>query len=110
MSGNTVVLDSSNFEPEVIDGAKPYLVDFWAPWCAPCRVLAPVLEQLATVLEGQIYIGKVNTDTDFDIALKYGVSSIPTLVLFVGGKECARLIGLQTKETIVKFIQDNVNF
>lgn len=108
MSVQPVRLDSSNFDQEVINSSKTFLVDFWAPWCAPCRILAPVLEQLAKEMDGRIFVGKVNTDTDFDIALKYGVSSIPTLVLFKQGKEYARLIGLQTKKAIIKFIKENV--
>lgn len=110
MSENIMVLTINNFEQEVIRASKAYLIDFWAPWCAPCRVLEPILEQLAEEYDGKLSIGKVNTDKDFDIALKFGVSSIPTLVLFIDGKEHARLTGLQTKETIINFINENATF
>ncbi|HEX6971634.1 MAG TPA: thioredoxin [Limnochordia bacterium] len=85
---------SETFEREVLQSEKPVLVDFWAPWCAPCRRLAPVLDELSRELSDQIRFVKVNTDQCPDLPGKFGVMSIPTLILFKGGQEATRLVGL----------------
>ena len=84
----------SNFETEVLGADKPVLVDFWATWCMPCRMLAPTIEELAEDLEGKVIVGKVNVDEQQKLAMEHGVMSIPTVITFKDGKEINRQVGL----------------
>ncbi len=90
----------SNFEELVLNADKPVLVDFWATWCMPCRMLSPTIEEIAEEAEGKAYVGKVNVDEEGELAMKYGVRSIPTLIFFQNGKEVNRMVGVQDKEDI----------
>ena len=89
-----------NFEQLVLGADKPVLVDFWATWCMPCRMLSPTIEEIAEEADGRAYVGKVNVDEEGELAIRYGVRSIPTLIFFRDGKEVARMVGVQDKEDI----------
>jgi thioredoxin 1 len=94
----------ANFEAEVITSQLPVLVDFWAPWCGPCKILEPVVEEIAGLFEGKLKVGKMNTDDNRDTAAKYGIMSIPTIIIFKDGKVQERIVGAQPKKTIVEKI------
>ena len=94
-------LSSENFKEEVLNSEKPVLVDFYADWCGPCNAMAPVIEELATELDGKAKVGKINVDENSDIAVEYNVMSIPTLIIFKNGKEEKRLVGLRDKEELL---------
>ena len=95
-----VVLTKENFESEVLNSQIPVLVDFWATWCGPCRMLSPVIEDLAKELDGKVKIGKVNIDEQLGLAIKYKVEVIPTLILFNNGEVQKRNTGFLTKEEV----------
>ncbi|MCI8270215.1 MAG: thioredoxin [Lachnospiraceae bacterium] len=96
---------SENFEAEVLKSAKPVLVDFYADWCGPCKMMAPLVETLADELADEAVIGKLNVDDCEDIAMKYGVMNIPTLILFKNGQEAERVIGVQSREVLERMIR-----
>ncbi len=101
---NVVQLNDGNFAAEVLQAEGPVLVDFFAVWCGPCKMLGPVIEELANDYQGKAKIGKLNVDESNGTASEYGVMSIPTMVLFVGGKEVNRMVGFSSKEDIAKAI------
>ncbi len=96
-----VTLTNANFEEEVLKSDIPVLVDFWATWCGPCRMVAPEVEKIAEEYAGRVKVGKVNVDEEEELAIKYRVASIPTLILFKDGEPSAKVIGYRTKEDIV---------
>ena len=101
-----VKITVSNFESEVLRSDQPVLVDFYADWCGPCRMLAPVLEEIAREHEGGVKVGKVNVDEQMELAQKFGVSSIPLLVVFKDGQPVAKSLGYRPKEEIVNLLKD----
>ena len=104
MSEQILNLKGSDLTETKLASLGKVLVDFWAPWCGPCRMVAPILEQVAAEMSGKVTIAKVNIDDNPDAAAQYGVSSIPTMILFVDGKEAARMIGANPKSAIIDFI------
>ena len=104
-----VQLNAMNWNNIVLNSDMPVLVDFWAEWCGPCRMVGPIVEQLAQSLEGKVKVFKLNVDQNQEIAMKYNVQSIPSLVLFKNGKEIARTIGLSPKEKYEKFVNNALN-
>ena len=94
-------ISKDNFKKEVLESEKLVLVDFWAPWCAPCKIIAPIVEKLAEELKDQVKVGKSNVDENPDIATNLSVLNIPTLILFKDGKEVGRMIGVNPKEAIM---------
>ena len=101
MSEAITQLTDSNFESEVINSQKPILVDFWAEWCGPCKMITPELEKLAAEKNEELKIGKLNVDDNRDTAMKYSISSIPTLLLFKNGEIVKKLIGVMSKDKII---------
>lgn len=97
-----ITITTENFEEEVIKSDKPVLIDFWATWCGPCKMIAPTVEEIAEEYEGKIKVGKVNVDEEPDLTQSFGISSIPTLVLMKDGKPADMMVGLRTKEQIVE--------
>ncbi len=100
------VFDQGNWEKEVAQSSLPVLVDFWAPWCGPCKMVGPVVESLATENVGKINIGKVNVDENQALAVRFGIRGIPTLVFFQGGSEVRRIVGAQSKAQLQKAIDE----
>ena len=104
-----IELSGANFEQEVIKSTIPVLVDFWAVWCGPCKMIAPIVEELATEYEGKLKIGKVDVDNHQKIAMQYGIRSIPTLLMFKGGKVVEQIIGAAPKKTLVEKLSKHLN-
>jgi thioredoxin 1 len=100
MSANTVILDEANFD-QTIGGSKPILVDFWAEWCGPCRLIAPILEEIAVEHGEKLSIGKLNVDEHPQLSMNFDVMSIPTLILFKDGVEKKRIVGARPKHSLV---------
>jgi len=97
-----------DFEQEILKDNLPVLVDFWAPWCAPCRIVSPIVEELAKEYEGKLKVGKMNVDENPNTAAKYGVMSIPSLIIFKSGSLAKTMIGAQSKENFKKGIDEAI--
>ncbi|MFM6756882.1 MAG: thioredoxin [Dolichospermum sp.] len=104
MSAAQPVTDGT-FKQEVLDSEVPVLVDFWAPWCGPCRMVAPVVDEIAGQYQGQIKVVKVNTDENSGIASQYGIRSIPTLMIFKGGEKVGMVVGAVPKSTLASTLE-----
>lgn len=105
-SENVLMLTEANFKAEVLQCNQPVLVDFWAAWCGPCKMVAPIVDELAVDFAGKAKIAKLNVDDCGKIAQQYGVMSIPTLIVFKDGKEASRIVGFRPKAELAKLLED----
>ncbi|MCX2727301.1 thioredoxin [Thermomicrobium sp. 4228-Ro] len=104
----TVTVSDETFEQEVVRSPVPVLVDFWAPWCGPCRMIAPILEEIAEEKTGKLKVAKVNVDENMQVAMQHGISSIPTLILYKNGKPVERMIGAMPKQRLLQQIEKHL--
>ena len=105
-SANVQTFTDANFEAEVVKSSQPVLVDFWAEWCMPCRMLAPTIDAVADEFAGKVKVGKVDTDSNRNIAVKYAINAIPTVILFKGGEVKKKFVGLTNKDDLTRAIND----
>ncbi|NOX57166.1 MAG: thioredoxin [Planctomycetes bacterium] len=108
MAGNVLEINDNNFEQEVLQSDQPVLVDFWAPWCGPCKMLAPVIDEVADELAGKAKVGKLNTDESPNTATSYGINAIPTVLLFKNGEVVDRFMGIVPKEKLVDAVNQHL--
>ena len=108
MSDKILKLTDAEFEAQVIKSEKPVLVDYWAEWCGPCKMIGPVLEEIAEDLSDKVLIGKLNVDENSQTPPKYGIRGIPTLMLFKNGEVVGTQVGAISKNDLVNFIEDNI--
>ena len=102
---STVKITTTNFEQEVLQSQIPVLLDFWADWCGPCRMAAPIIDEIAAETAGKVKVRKVNVDTDIELAQRYRIASIPTFLVFKNGELTEKAIGLQSKEDLVNLLK-----
>ncbi|WP_373532779.1 thioredoxin [Vampirovibrio sp.] len=107
--GNVLNVTDESFEQEVKKSSVPVLVDFWAPWCGPCRALAPVIEELATEYDGKVKVVKVNTDDSLQTAQNYHISGIPTLIIFKDGEPVEQMVGNHKKSTLAEVLNKHLS-
>ena len=108
MENSVLHVNTKTWDSEVLKADLPVFVDFWAEWCGPCRMVGPAVEQIGKVMAGKIKVAKLNVDESQEIAMKYGVQSIPSLIIFKGGKEVGRTIGAMPKESYIPFIENTL--
>ena len=104
----TVKVDTSNFQSEVLEAAEPVVVDFWAEWCGPCKMIAPALEEIASEMDGRVTVAKLNIDDNPHTPQKYGVRGIPTLMLFKDGQVAATKVGAVGKSQLLEWVESVV--
>lgn len=102
---STVKITTANFEQEVLKSQIPVLLDFWADWCGPCRMAAPIIDEIAAETDGKVKVGKVNVDTDIELAQRYRIASIPTFLVFKNGELTEKAVGLQSKEDLMDLLK-----
>lgn len=103
-----VEITDANFDKEVLNAETPVLVDFWAVWCGPCKMIAPVVEEIASEYAGKLKVGKLDVDQNQDVAMKYGIRSIPTLMVFKGGKVVEQIIGALPKRSLLDKVTPHI--
>ena len=108
MAGSTITLSATTFDEEINSSSTPILVDFWAEWCGPCKMIAPILEEIATEQQGKLTVAKLNVDDAPDIARRFGVMSIPTMILFDDGEPATRLVGAKPKAALLNELAEYI--
>jgi thioredoxin 1 len=108
MAGNVLTFTDANFQTEVLSSQQPVLVDFWAPWCGPCKMIAPTIDTVATEYSGKVRVGKLNTDDNPETATSYGISAIPTVLLFKGGQIVDKFVGVVTKDKLSNSLNTHI--
>ena len=108
MSDKIIQLSDDGFEADVINADQPVLVDFWAEWCGPCKMIAPILSEVAEEFDGKLTVGKLNVDQNNETPPKYGIRGIPTLLLFKNGSVAATKVGALSKTQLVEFLSENI--
>ena len=109
MAENVLEFSDANFQSEVLESQEPVLVDFWAPWCGPCKMLAPTIEELADEYAGKVRIGKINTDENPNTATTHGISAIPTVKLFRDGREVKTFVGVTPKDKFAAELDSHIS-
>ncbi len=104
-----IEITDANFEQEVLKSDKPVLIDFWAVWCGPCKMIAPVVEEIATEYDGKLKVGKLDVDNNPEVSMKFGIRSIPTLMVFKGGKVVEQIIGAVPKRNLLDKVIPHVS-
>ena len=108
MSNLVKTVSDDSFQADVVKSATPVLVDFWAPWCGPCKAIAPILEELASTYQGKLQIAKISVDDNQEVPASFGIRNIPTLILFKDGKPVATLSGARPKAQLAEFIDQHI--
>ena len=106
MAENMLSVTNDNFEQEVLRSPEPVIVDFWAPWCMPCKMIAPIVEEVKEYYNGKCKVVKLNIDDAMEVATKFGVMNIPTVIFFKDGREVTRVVGVASKDTIIEKIEE----
>ncbi len=104
----TIELNDAEFKARVIDAKEPFFVDFWAPWCGPCRMVAPIVDEIAKEYEGRLNVAKINVDDNQGVTAEYGITSIPALLIFMGGELKERIVGAMSKAALKQVIDKHV--
>ena len=108
MSDLVKTVSDASFQADVVQSSTPVLVDFWAPWCGPCKAIAPILEELASTYQGKVQIAKINVDDNQEVPASFCIRNIPTLIMFKGGKPVATLSGARPKAQLAEFIDQHI--